>query len=53
MILDLINSNNPDSGWYSQMTSNLLKDLFTFKLKCPDNLLTPMSSKMFMYFFLQ
>ncbi len=26
---------------------------FTFKLKCSDNLLTPMSSKMFMYFYLQ
>ncbi len=25
MILDLINSNNPDSGWYSQMTSNLFQ----------------------------
>ncbi len=24
MILDLINNNNPDSGWYSQMTSNFL-----------------------------
>ncbi len=26
-----------------------LKDWFTFKLKCPYNLLTPMLSKMFMY----
>ncbi len=31
----------------------VLKDKFTFKSKCHDNLFTPMSSKMFMYFFLQ
>ncbi len=35
------------------ITWTLLKDYLTFKLKCPYNLLTPMSSKMFMYFFLQ
>ncbi len=35
------------------LNSSVLKVYLTFKLKCPDNLLTPMSSKMFMYFFLQ
>ncbi len=45
----------PNVKWRKNTTlvsSKILKE-FTFKLKCPDNLLTPMSSKIFMYFFLQ
>ncbi len=41
------------SYFSSLLHSSLIKDKFTPELKFPDNLLTPMSSKMFMSFFLQ
>ncbi len=39
--------------WVHSEVNQHLKDSFTPELIFPDNLLTPMSSKMFMSFFLQ